>query len=108
MAVTPCTCKKPTNSGDTYLDFCMKMIGDREKYNWPRRVQIEFEKADMVNDTEYFKKNCSEYHAQFAAHAIVTKCVFEWTNFHGWLQENQDLTGVRPLLQELEKDCVKK
>ena len=47
------------------------MIQNRVKYNWPLEVQIEFEKADLVNNTKYFKKNWDEYHEHFASHALI-------------------------------------
>ena len=57
MSSTTCTCKNPKPSASNCHEFALKMIFNRGKYNWPMEVQIEFEKSDMSNNTDYFKKN---------------------------------------------------
>ena len=108
MCLTECTCNIPKNSLNIYVDFAWKMIHDREKYNWPLKVQIEFEKADLVNNTKYFKKTWEEYHEQFASHALITNGVSGWENFHSWLEANTNLTGVKEILEEFQKEYTKK
>ena len=72
MSVTDCICMNRKSLVNIYFDFAWKMIQNREKCNWPLEVQIEFEKANLANNTEYFKKNWDEYREQFASHALYT------------------------------------
>ena len=104
MSVTTHTCKNSKTSLNPYFDYAWKMICNREKYNWPMEVQIQFEKADMTDNTDYFKKNWEEYHVQFAAHSLTSNGVFEWDNFRRWLRENPDLINSKTYLQEFEKN----
>ena len=67
-------------------------------------VQIKFEKADMVKNTDYFRKNWEEYHAQFTAHSLATNGVFEWDNFRRWLCANPNLINVKTYLEEFKKN----
>ena len=104
MSVTTCNCKNPKKSLNPYFDYAWKMICEREKYNWPMEVQIQFEKADMANNTDYFKKNWDQYHEQFASHSLATNGVFEWNNFRRWLRANPNLINVKTYLEEFEKN----
>ena len=104
MPVTTCNCKNPKKSLNPYFDYAWKMICEREKYNWPMEVQIQFEKADMANNTDYFKNNSEGYHAQFAAHSLAMNGVFEWDNFRRWLRANPNLINVKTYLEEFEKN----
>ena len=108
MSVSGCTCKNPKSIVNIYVDFAWKMIQNRVKYNWPLEVQIEFEKADLVNNTKYFKKNWDEYREQSASHAFIANGVSEWGNFHAWLEANPNLTGVKEILEEFKKEYTKK
>ena len=108
MSVTTCNCKNPKKSLNPYFDYAWKMICEREKYNWPMEVQIQFEKADMANNTDYFKKNWDQYHEQFASHALITNGVSEWKNFHAWLEANPKITGEKEILEEFNKGYKKK
>ena len=103
MTSTVCTCKNAIPSAGNCHEVALKMIFNREKYNWSMKVQIEFEKADMSNNTDYFKKNWEEYHIQFAVHSLATNGAFEWVNFRSWLRANPEMINTNTYLEEFEK-----
>ena len=43
MTSTACTCKNAIPSAGNCHELALKMIFNREKYNWSMKVQIEFD-----------------------------------------------------------------
>ena len=66
-------------------------------------VQIKFEESDMSNNTDYFKKNLEEYHAQFSVHSLASNNAFEFVNFCGWLQSYPGLINIKKYLEKFKK-----
>jgi len=48
------------------------------------RLIIEFERADLKNDIEWFEKNYEMNKGKLNKHFQMTYGVFEWKNFIAW------------------------
>ena len=55
-----------------------------------RRIHIQFEKADLKNDTEWFDQNYLKYKEFNDHHFKMTYPLFKWDNFIAWKAETLD------------------
>ena len=54
----------------------------------PRRIMIDFEKADLRNDVRWLEDHWKVYRNGMVFWALISIGVFEWDNFCKWLQKN--------------------
>ena len=56
----------------------------------PSEVQIDFEKADLLGNEEFFSKNWSSYKYGLVYHALASFGTLFWTKFRHWLKKMSD------------------
>jgi len=49
-------------------------------------MQIEFERADLNEDKEWFASHWPHYEEPMSRHALGTFSAFEWQGFRSWLK----------------------
>jgi len=53
---------------------------------WSHEKQMEFERAKLAEDKEWFSANWPLYQEEMAGHALMTFPVFQWNGFRAWLK----------------------
>ena len=53
----------------------------------PHKIQIEFEKADLKNDEDWFVNHWDSYKFGMVYHALASFGAFFWTHFRHWLNK---------------------
>ena len=54
---------------------------------WTDAKQMEFERADLLKNNQWFTDNWALYQDEMVCHALMTFSVFEWEGFRAWLRD---------------------
>lgn len=65
-------------------------------------IQMEFERADLAGDDEWFKTHWPVYSQPMGQHAMLSFPIFKWENFRAWLAANPETFATQQLSQFLE------
>ena len=53
---------------------------------WTHAKQMEFERADLSRNNQWFTDNWVLYEDEMVCHALMTFPIFEWEGFRAWLK----------------------